>query len=91
MKSFTGEDYITVNENLVLKVKYTYYPAEIGHKDYLGFQEEPNDPEYICIEELDLVKGTLEKLVEWLNDKVEIHNYKNLYDVLSEEILKQKI
>lgn len=91
MKSFTSEDYITVNENLVLKVKYTYYPAEIGYKDHLGFQEEPNHPEYICIDELDLVKGNLEKLVEWLNDKIEIHNYKNLYDVLSEEILKQKI
>lgn len=91
MKASTNESYITVNKTVMLKVKYTYYPAEVGHTDYLGFQEEPTEPERVCVEELDLVEGTLENLIQWLNDRVEIFNYTNLYDAISEEILKQKI
>jgi len=85
--SKSQETYLQLKDNVVIKVKFTYYPAEKGIRDYLGFQEEPDVDEYYTIEDIQQVQGTLLEFFDWLNNKAELENCKlNLYEILENQI-----
>lgn len=84
--------FLNLTNDILLEVDYSYYPAEKGIKDYLGFQEEPDVDEIYTIENIKIVQGTLMQLFDWLNNKQELSSNKcNLYELLEQQLKESQL